>query len=192
MLMAKNQIKQTRMVVVTMKTNKCKVSRSAGLTQLIIKSQKGQQISERELYAINNNEVEGLLQLQAVSKKNSFKLVYNVTGFMSLKKYLRKPLNKQAFARLLKNILLNLKSMQTAYFNLQCVYLDLERVLVNPNTQRIYFVYVPVQQFENNTSLREFLLGIIQFASFEPGEDNEYVRDYISILNSGINFQYLN
>ena len=66
--------------------------------------------------------------------------------------------------------------------------MDFNRVMVNPATQHIYFVYVPIQFFESGDSLREFLLNIIQHCTFAPGEDNSYVRDYITILNSGINF----
>lgn len=55
-----------------------------GTSQLMIKSLKGQQLSEHEVYSINNNEVRGLLHLDVVQKNNSFKLFYNVTGFFHL------------------------------------------------------------------------------------------------------------
>ena len=52
--------------------NKCKLVKSGGLTRLVIKSLKGQQINEHELYAINCNKVPGLLHLDYYKKKNSF------------------------------------------------------------------------------------------------------------------------
>lgn len=168
--------------------NKIKVVSKMGLSQLIIKSLKGQQISENEVYAINANKVNGLLHLDVVQKGSSFKLIYNITGFITLKEFLKMPLNKQLFAKLLQNILSNLKSVESAYFNQHYLLMDLNQVYVNPNTQNIYFAYVPIQMFEFESSLREFLLGIIQHGTFAPGEDNSYVRDYITILNSGINF----
>lgn len=39
-----------------------------GTSQLMIKSLKGQQLSEHEVYSINNNEVRGLLHLDVVQK----------------------------------------------------------------------------------------------------------------------------
>lgn len=159
-----------------------------GLSQLIIKSLKGQQVSENEVYAINANKVPGLLHLDVVQKGSSFKLIYNITGFISLKEFLKMTLNKQLFAQILQNILANLKAVESAYFNHQYLLMDINQVYVNPNTQHIYFIYVPILMFESGTSLREFLLGIIQHGTFAPGEDNSYVRDYITILNSGINF----
>ena len=171
-----------------MSMNKIKVMSKLGLSQLILKSLKGQQLNENEVYAINSNKVDGLLHLDVVQKGTSFKLIYNITGFITLQEYLKNPLNKERFARLLQNILSNLKSMERAYFNQQYLLMDFNRVMVNPATQHIYFVYVPIQFFESGTSLREFLLNIIQHSSFASGEDTGYVRDYITILNSGINF----
>lgn len=168
--------------------NKIKVVSKLGLSQLIIKSLKGQQLNENEVYAINSNKVDGLLHLDVVQKGTYFKLIYNITGFVPLQEYLKTPLNKERFARLLQNILSILKSMERAYFNQQYLLMDFNRVMVNPATQHIYFVYVPIQFFESGTSLREFLLNIIQYSSFASGEDTSYVRDYITILNSGINF----
>lgn len=168
--------------------NKIKLANKMGLSQLIIKSLKGQQVSENEVYAINANKVPGLLHLDVVQKGSSFKLIYNITGFISLKEFLKMTLNKQLFAQILQNILANLKAVESAYFNHQYLLMDINQVYVNPNTQHIYFIYVPILMFESGTSLREFLLGIIQHGTFAPGEDNSYVRDYITILNSGINF----
>lgn len=168
--------------------NKIKIKSKLGLSQLIIKSQKGQQISEHEAYAINANKVKGLLRLDVVQKGSSFNLIYNITGFITFKEFLATPLNKESFAKILQNILDNLKSMDEAYFNQHNLLMDFNRVMVNPATQHIYFVYVPIQFFDSGDSLREFLLNIIQHCTFAPGEDNSYVRDYITILNSGINF----
>lgn len=166
---------------------KCKVVSKLGISQLIIKGQKGQQLSEREIYSINNNEVNGMLHLEVVPKGSSFKLVYNITGFITFKDFLKKALNKESFARILKNILENLKATQSAFINQQML-LDFDHVLVNPATEHIYFTCVPIQGIETETPLRDFLLNIIQYSTFVQGEDSGYIREYITILNSGINF----
>lgn len=124
--------------------NKIKLANKLGLSQLIIKSLKGQQVSENEVYAINANKVPGLLHLDVVQKGSSFKLIYNITGFISLKEFLKTPLNKQLFAQILQNILANLKAVESAYFNQQYLLMDINQVYVNPNTQHIYFTYVPI------------------------------------------------
>ena len=168
--------------------NKIKIAKKMGINHLMIKSLKGQQLNEHEIYSINNNEVRGLLRVEVFQKKNTFKLFYNVSGFNTLRQYLRTPLTKETFANLLQNILECLLSVEKAYFHQENMLMDFNQVMVNPATQKIYFVYVPIQGFENDISLRDFLLNIIQYSTFAQGEDNSYIKDYITILNSGINF----
>lgn len=168
--------------------NKIKIAKKMGINHLMIKSIKGQQLNEHEIYSINNNEVRGLLRVEVVQKNNAFKLFYNISGFTSFRQYLRMPLTKKTFASMLQNILDCLLSVKKVFFHQQNMLMDFNYVMVNPATQKIYFVYVPIQGFEGEVSLRDFLLNIIQYCTFAPGEDTSYVKDYITILNSGINF----
>ncbi len=167
---------------------KYKIERNSNNSFLVIQGQKGQQISEREYYAISTGQIPGLLKAELIRKGNTFKLNYNISGFISLREFLMNPLNRQSFARLLTNILTNLKALQNAYYNQQFILMDVNAAMVNPATQQVSFVYVPITFYESGTSLKEFLLNIIQCCSFVPGENTDYVRDYIRILNRGINF----
>lgn len=171
-----------------MTMSKFKIEHSGGQTFLAIQGQKGQQISEREYYAISTGQIPGLLRAELVRKGSTFKLLYNVSGCISLREFLVNPLNKQSFARLLNNILDNLKALQRAYYNHQFILMDMNAAMVNPITQQVSFVYVPITFYESGTGLKEFLLSIIQCCSFVPGENTDYVREYIRILNAGINF----
>ena len=168
--------------------NKCKVIKKNGLEQILIKSEKGQQLDISKVYSINNGAIPGLLQIDVDQKKFSFKLIYDISGFLTLKNYLAAPLNKMSFSQILRSILRILQSMQTLHFNQECLLMDFDKVLVIPSTQEICFAYVPIQGYESGYALREFLLNIIQFGSFDPSEDNGYIKEYIRILNNGINF----
>ena len=57
------------------KENKRKEINKNGVSQVVIKSVKGQAVSDREVYAINNQEIEGLLPVEVIKKGNSFKLI---------------------------------------------------------------------------------------------------------------------
>lgn len=171
-----------------MSGNKIKVVKKKGLANIVISSVKGQQVSEHEVYSINCNEIPGLLHTDVFVSGASFKLVYNVNGFTSLKDYLMNPLTKESFTTLLESILETLNSMKRQFFHQEGLIMDYTKVFVNPLTQKIHFIYVPIQGYNGGYDLREFLLNIIQYGSFAQWEDSSYVRDYITILNSGINF----
>lgn len=50
---------------------------------------------------MNNNEVEGLLAVEVVRKGNAFRLIYHLTGLISLRDFLLTPMDRQVFVRLL-------------------------------------------------------------------------------------------
>lgn len=154
--------------------NKIKWIKKTDTVRLVIASEKGQQLDEREVYAINNEGVDGLLYFTIVQKKHSFKLVYDLTGFITLREFLRNPLRKETFGRILQNIFNTLQAMQAISFRQQKLYLDVDYVMVNPATQKISFVYLPITSFENGVALRNFLLKIIQIGCFEADEDRGY------------------
>lgn len=168
--------------------NKIKFVKNPRISQIIIKSQKGQSLDERGIYVITNNQLKGLIKVSIEQKNTLFKLVYTTTGFVPLKDHLKNMMNKDAFAKLLQNILNILQSVQDANFYQECILFDINYVLVNPSTQNIYFIYVPIQNFEGWGTLRDFLLSIVQNASFAPGEDPTYIREYVSILNKKADF----
>ena len=168
--------------------NKIKVVKKADLTMIVLKSEKGQQLNENEVYLVNSNKVQGLLQLDIEMKSSSFKLIYSTAGMITMREYLRTPMNKDRFAWILQSILWILEAMEKEFLNQQYLLLCTDKVMVNPVTRQLYFVYVPIQFFENSFFLKEFLLEIIQYASFDFDADTEYVQEYIDILNKGINF----
>ncbi|MBR5949280.1 MAG: FHA domain-containing protein [Clostridia bacterium] len=168
--------------------NKCKIIRKRGVAQIIVKSQKGQQLNEREVYAINNDEAKGLLHTSVFWNGKSFKLVYGFDGFIPLDQYIIDPINKSIFTKLIQGIVDVLHSLNEAYLNPKYLLLGLNQVMVRPDTTEPYFVYVPIQGFECDITVKDFLLSIIQYAQFSENEDSSYVREYISILNNGINF----
>ncbi len=168
--------------------NKCKIIKRKGMRKLLVKGKKGQQLSEWEANTINTNEVVGLLHVNAYKKGFAYHLEYDITGYITFQEFLQMPLTQESFARMLDNILENLKSIEEKHFNQQLVLYDMDKIYINPSTQRLFFAYVPLQPFENSGTLQEMLLDIIQYSAFDENEDSEYVSQYISILNSGINF----
>lgn len=170
--------------------NKIKQVKKNGKILLVIKSMKGQIWSENEVHAINNNKVYGLLHLDVIEKekKHTFKLFYDITGFISLKDYLKLPLNKESFIKLQKNIMENFQSLQNENFKIDNVLLDYDHVMINPRTQSMHFIYVPIQGFVHEVSLRKFLRDFFKFCTFSSDEDTTYVKEFIDILNNGVHF----
>lgn len=170
------------------KANKSKLLNKRGQTQFLLQGRKGQQLNDREIFAMNAGEVEGLLPVVVERKGKNFDLVYNFAGLISLKDFLITPMTRESFGKLLRNVVEVFEGMQKAFFNQTCLLLEFDKVMFNPATQRLQFVYIPIQGFQAEGSLRSFLLEIIQVGAFVNSEDTGYVTEYIRILNSGLNF----
>lgn len=168
--------------------NKCKIIKRKGMRMLLVKGEKGQQLSEWELNHINSNQVSGLLQVAVRKKGFCYHLEFDITGYITFREFLQIPMTQESFTHVLQNILDNLHSVKEKHFNEQLILYDMDKVYINPATQRLFFTYVPLQPFENNKTLQEMLLDIISYCAFDESEDTEYVTEYISILNRGINF----
>ena len=125
--------------------NKLKLQKKGGIVLLVVKSRKGQRLDEREIHIINNAGVRGLLSFESLQKKDAFKLVFDLTGYISLREYLNNPFRKETFAKLLQNIFDNLKAMRSVNFRPQKLVLDMDYVMINPSTQELQFVYLPIQ-----------------------------------------------
>lgn len=170
------------------KGNKTKVINKNGKCQFVIYSRKGQQLNEREIFTISGNSLNGLIPIEVVRKGTSFELIYDLAGMVTFRDYLINPLNKESFSKLLQNILEIFKEMQSAFFNQGCLIMDFDKVMMNPATQRLNFIYIPIQGYNTGANLRNFLLEIIEVGGFAASEDTGYVKEYIKILNNGLNF----
>lgn len=170
------------------KGNKTKLITKNGKCQFVIYSRKGQQLNEREIFTIGENSFDGLLPIEVSRKGVSFELTYNLAGMVTLRDYLINPLTKETFGKLLQNILEIFKGLQSAFFNQRCIIMDFDKVMMNPATQRLNFIYIPIQGYNTGSTLRDFLLEIIEVGGFSAAEDTGYVTEYIKILNNGLNF----
>lgn len=166
---------------------KSKIVSKKGISQVIYKAEKGQQVNEPELQVLSK-EINGLLPMQIEFSMKKYRFTYDVTGYIPLKDFLVMPLNSKSLASLLRSVLDTLKLMEQVYLRQECIIFDSDRIYVNAMQQSINFIYIPVRFYETEKTLRDFLLDIIQYGSFDKNEDNTYVKEYIKILNDGMSF----
>lgn len=166
---------------------KSKIVNKKGITQVVYKTEKGQQMNEPELQTLRSD-IPGLLPMQIEFSMKKYKLSYDVTGYIPLKDFLVMPLTSKSLANLLKSVLNTLKTMEKVYLRTENLEFDTDRIYINAMQQSINFVYIPIRFYETEKTLRDFLLDLVQYGSFDKNEDNTYVKEYIKILNDGMTF----
>lgn len=166
---------------------KSKIVKKRDSVQVIVKTEKDQQINEPELQTLKSG-VKGFLTIEVEPRMKKYKISYNATGYIPFKEYLKMPLTSDSLARLLRSTLNILKEMERLYLKQECILFDSDCVYINAMQQSVNFIYVPIRYIETGTRLRDFLLAIIQYGTFDKDEDNTYFKEYIRILNEGMNF----
>ena len=165
-----------------------KLEHKRGSISLKIKGAKGQQLCEREMHAIYEGQMAGLIPMTAEQRGAAYHLHYDLTPYIPLPEYLAAPMGKGLFAAVLEQILRQLQTMDIAVFNAESLFLDPEYVFVTPDSRDLMFVYVPLYGFQCGTQLRQLLLDLVQLCNFDPNEDLSFVKTYIELLNRGAAF----
>ena len=150
----------------------------------VVKGKKGQHLNQREVNAISEGTVEGLLLFEVSTSGFKTNLTYNTEGLIPLCDFLQlQGMNRRLFVVLLRHIALILKGIEKNRFSKDLLMWTLQAVFVDPSTWRVYMIYVPLQPFETTGNMKSLLLEIIAQCNFEPGEDIEYVQNLVQDLN---------
>lgn len=160
-----------------------------GLEQIVIKARSGQQLNQREAQMINDGSADGFLLFDVVPKGSTFRLVYSLYDLVPLTEFLQTTvLSSRMFGMLLRTVLDAVKRLDTYRFSKDLLQFDLSCVMMAPGSGQIYLLYIPIQPYAAEGTLKEMLLDILRYASFDPREDLSYVQNFIRIINDGVVF----
>lgn len=151
----------------------------------VIKGKKGQHLNQREVNAISDGAVDGLLLFDVNTTGFKTNLTYNTEGLILLSEFLHlQGMNRRLFVILLRNITLILKGIEKNRFSKDLLMWTIQTVYVDPSTWHVYMMYVPLQPFETAGNMKSLLLEIIAQCNFDSEEDIEYVQILVQELNS--------
>jgi len=151
---------------------------------LLIKGKKGQQLNQREVNAIADGAVDGLLLFDV--EKNGYKvnLRYNIEGLISYPDFLNlNNMSRRLFVVLLRNIILILKEIESNRFSKDLLMWSTQSMYVDPSSWHVYMMYVPLQPFETTGNLKTFLLEMVSLCNFDADEDIDYIQSLVQDLN---------
>lgn len=169
--------------------NKIKFIENKYGSYVVIKSTKGQELNRREVELINSNQIDGFLHMNVTEARDKFELEYELNGLLSLPDFLQDTmLSKRLFSIILKKVIEPLKRAEKMYLNKELIRFDVNQILIHPENWNVYYLYIPIQPFEVEGSLKETLLEIVRYARFDYSEGYEFVQEFIRIVNAGVSF----
>ena len=166
-----------------------KIKRKKGRFVIEIRTDPSQTVSQRDVETMQSDPGSGFLPLTVEAGRSAHVLRYEASGLLPIAEFLQMTvLSKQMFLCILRQYVRFEKQLERHYCNKDAVLYDERYILIDPASWHVYFTYVPIQPFEGQGSLRLSLQELIRYANFDPNEDLEYVREYISLVGSDIGF----
>lgn len=162
---------------------KHKVISRYGVTRYYIKSKNVSQLDETAVQKLRAREVPGLLPVEAGTKKNMAQLVYDVTGLVNLSAFLQQPVTKSAFISLVRNIVNIFTVVPDQHLELFKIIFENNSIFVNPASVELFFIYVPLGDYESVVTLRDVLRNLAMHCHYSPAEDAGYVSQFMTLLN---------
>lgn len=166
---------------------KHKIISKYGITKYYIKGRRGQQLEENAIQKIRAGAVRGLLPIEVNRKSGSFQLIYDVTGFMVFSSFMEQVMTRAVFVAVIRNIVQIFTDVPAQHMDISKIEFDYDSIFVNPSTNRLFFIYVPVCDCDNGMTIRDLLLRVSSSLVFSKHEDNSYVGVFMKYVNENSN-----
>ncbi|RDU25145.1 FHA domain-containing protein [Anaerosacchariphilus polymeriproducens] len=122
-----------------------------------------------EYKVLNEQTEKGFIKCGRVLYNGKVKIVYNITGYTSLKWLLERGLSTEKFLEIMKLLFEKLKEVESiGYMHLWNVVLDFEKIFVDDN-QKLRLIYRPLninENYQTITALKKRLLSTILYYGY--------------------------
>lgn len=159
---------------------KYKIKQQEAQTTVRIEVSKNEELITRELNNLIQSPVRGLFvpHLKKGHVLCQYVLEYTAPHSISIVQYLKNSINKRNFHYILAQIVALVNGLQQKNMSLNNLVLDMRYVFINPNTNELNFLYVPVLSGQVSTDILGFVRSILQSANPDANENTKYFSDF--------------
>lgn len=160
--------------------------------RLIIRGNRTQSIAKRELSAISDHSVQGILKIKIIRDIAPVELHINTHGLITFSDYLQHVVvTKKLFLWLIRELIKIIKATDSMRFNVRSLLYDIDFVFIEQCSQEISLTYIPLQPCELDGNIQGLLSQFINKATFDSSEDIEYIKRFLEIIKTS-NFSMYN
>lgn len=162
---------------------------SANKNYLITYMNADDNIIEYEMEMINNNTSCGAISLETRQFNDKVKVLYDITGKISLMDYLKNnSIKKGEFLTLLRNISRVVLECKDYFLDKNKYFMNLEYIYVSPIDLGINLIYVPLERIfsdECGLKYRDIVIKIIlDYTNFQDQENDDIVQKILNYLRN--------
>lgn len=151
------------------------------ITEYLLKP--NDRIDNLTLGMLVNNDIEGVISVTPVQIEKERYFRYNITGMVSLKKYLGEYIKKDRILKAFYGIALAIRESKEYMINWTSFSLEQKDIYINEKTGEVGLICLPILSVINDGNICNFFKNILFSAQFDMEENGDYVGKLITILN---------
>lgn len=132
---------------------------------------------------LQSNEMTGILRPSFLQKDSEQYLKFPVTSKISLKEFIRREMERETTLNLIFTMANAIQEVEEYMLSPEKIYFDPEYIFVNIRRKEANFLYIPVDEFKQNISVKDFFLYLLSHMQFQLEQDISYVAKLIHFLN---------
>lgn len=139
---------------------------------------------------LQGNEMEGILRPSFTQHDREQYLKYPVTSRIPLRDFVSGEMERSAVLKLCLSVVSAVKEIEEYMLSPKKLVMDLNYIFVDVRKKSASLVYLPVDEFSQEETLKEFLLGLLSHMRFQLDQDVSYVAKLIHFLNQPKALEY--
>ncbi|MDE7432584.1 MAG: FHA domain-containing protein [Lachnospiraceae bacterium] len=151
------------------------------VTEYLLKA--NDRVDNLTLGMLVNNKVEGVLPVMPVQIENERYFRYDISGMVTLKKYLGEYIKKERILKAFYGIAVAIRESKEYMINWTSFSLEQKDIYINEKTGEVGLICLPILSVINDGNICNFFKNILFTAQFDSEENGEYVGKLITILN---------
>lgn len=135
----------------------------------------------REIALVAGEKVSGLLPFSIITKESGVELRYEISALAKFDDYIKNIKEENIFLNLVNQIIDTLFNMNKHNLLIGKIIFDTRQVLINIYSSQIYFIYIPIDNYNAGYSFPDFLLTMLTQSDLDA--NGTFYKNYMNYLN---------
>ncbi len=135
----------------------------------------------KEIALVAGEKVSGLLPFSIITKESGVELRYEISALAKFDEYIKNICEENIFLNIINQIIDTLFNTSQNNLLIGKIIFDIRQVLINVYSSKIYFIYIPIDNYNAGYSFPDFLLTVLNQSGLD--KNSEFSINYINYIN---------
>ncbi len=152
-------------------------------TMLVYRLGEGEHLDSFAKGMLQSNDMAGILRPSFIQRDREQYLKFPVTSRIPLNQFIEREMEKETVLKLFLTMSNAIQEVEEYMLSPEKILLDPEYIFVNIRQKEAGLLYLPVDEFTQDITVKEFFLYLLSHMQYVPDGDLSYVARLIHFLN---------